>query len=105
MVRDYIYVKDVAEMISRVFVPAKQDLYNLGSGQGVSIHQLIETIRGIVKRPIEVIHQENLATFVDKIVLDNDRFRSEFGLAPKVSLEDGIRATWEYVLEQVSETS
>src|SRR5437868_271752 len=36
MVRDYLYVGDVAELIAQTFEKAKQPLYNFGSGQGVS---------------------------------------------------------------------
>lgn len=97
MVRDYIYIEDATNMIAKTFVDAKLPLYNLGMGQGASINELIEIMKKIVGKPIKTESQENLSTFVDHVVLDTGRFKSEFSIAPKVSLEEGIRKTWEYV--------
>jgi UDP-glucose 4-epimerase len=105
MVRDYMYVKDVAELVVASFEHAKQDLYNLGSGQGVNLNELVEAMKGIVARPININHQESPPTFVEKIVLNTDRFTQEFGLEAKTALAEGIGKTWEYVLGSVQKNS
>lgn len=98
MVRDYLYVGDVANLIARTFKMAKQDLYNLGSGKGVSINELVSIIKKVTGRQISVQNAPKPATFLQNAVLDISRFKHEFGLEPKTSLEDGIKLTWEYVL-------
>jgi UDP-glucose 4-epimerase len=97
MVRDYLYVKDVADLIGASFESATQPLYNLGSGHGVSVNELVETIRRVTDKELKVENRPKPRTFVQTIVLDTSRFKSEFSLEPKTSLEDGIKKTWEYV--------
>jgi UDP-glucose 4-epimerase len=98
MVRDYLFVGDLAQMICEVVSSgARHDLYNVGSGVGTSLSELIETIRQVVDRPVEVEHLPRPATFVDHVVLSVDRFRSEFTSRATTGLTDGIRMTWEEI--------
>jgi nucleoside-diphosphate-sugar epimerase len=99
MVRDYLYVEDVASLIAGSFKEAQEPLYNLGSGQGVSLNQLIETIKNVTQREIRTEYLPKPPTFVQEVVLDINRFKNEFGLAPETSLQDGISKTWQYVLD------
>ncbi|HUS25888.1 MAG TPA: NAD-dependent epimerase/dehydratase family protein [Nevskiaceae bacterium] len=103
MVRDYIYVKDVARLITASFEQAREQLYNLGSGRGETVNELIQAMEAVVDRPIRRNQQEVPVTFVDKVVLDIGLYTSEFGDQPMTSLEEGIRKTWEYVLASQQE--
>lgn len=102
MVRDYIYVKDIAQMIVGSFVSASQGLYNLGSGHGLSVNELVSAIRDVVSRDIQVEYAEKPSTFVDKIVLDTTRFEEEFGIATQTELAKGIETTWQYVSRTIA---
>jgi UDP-glucose 4-epimerase len=96
MIRDYLYVGDLAEMIGEVVtVGARHDLYNLGSGVGTSISELVATIREVVGREVPVQHRPRPATFVDHVVLGVERFQSEFRTRATTDLRSGIRLTWE----------
>ncbi|MGC1176994.1 MAG: NAD-dependent epimerase/dehydratase family protein [Candidatus Saccharimonadales bacterium] len=97
MVRDYIYVKDMAAMIVKSFEGAKEDVYNLGSGHGLSVNELVEAVRTITGKPVEANHAKKPTTYVEKVVLDISRYTDEFPNAPQTSIEDGLKATWEYV--------
>jgi UDP-glucose 4-epimerase len=99
MVRDYLYVGDVAELIAKTFEHANEPLYNLGSGQGVSLNELVETIKKVAQVEIKIEQKPKPPTFVQKVVLDISLFKNEFGLQPITSLEDGIRKTWDYVVK------
>jgi UDP-glucose 4-epimerase len=99
MIRDYIYVKDVAKMIAQSFESAKNDMYNIGSGHGLSVNDLVDTMRGITGQEIHVEHAEKPATYVDKIVLDVNSFEQEFPGVPKTNIKEGMQATWQYVQE------
>lgn len=103
MVRDYLYIDDVADLVAKTFKNAKQPLYNLGSGQGVSLNELIEVIKRVTGREIKIEGKPKPPTFVQSVVLDTSLFKNEFGLSPQTSLEDGIKKTWEYVLATQSE--
>lgn len=101
MVRDYIYVKDVVEMIAASFETAKKDLYNIGSGQGFSVNEVVEVMRRTTNKQIKLKHAAKPTTYVDKVVLDTVSFEQEFQDFPKTNLETGMLATWQYVLEQI----
>jgi UDP-glucose 4-epimerase len=96
MIRDYLYVADLAEMIAEVVtVGATHDLYNLGSGVGTSISEVVATIQEVVGGGVPVDHLPRPATFVDHVVLGVERFESEFGTRATTDLETGVRRTWE----------
>lgn len=98
MVRDYLYVKDVASLMAASFKEAKEEVYNLGSGHGVSLNELIEIIKSVTGREVKIEQKSKPPTFVQKVVLDTNLFKNEFSLTPNTSIEEGIRKTWEYVL-------
>ncbi len=100
MVRDYVYVSDIARMIVGSFEKAEHHVYNLGSGHGLTINELIDVMAKITGKPIKKEHKEAPSTFVSKVVLNTDRFQSEFSMPPEIDIEEGIRKTWSYVLEQ-----
>lgn len=104
MVRDYVYVEDVAAMVAGVVGrnPA-QAVYNVGSGTGTTIAELLELARSITGRELDVLHEPQPVTFVNRSVLDVSRFVTEFGVRPVVSLRSGMEATWRDTLRQVSD--
>lgn len=100
MIRDYIYVQDVADMIVAAFdKPHQFNTYNIGSGQGNSVNEIISCIEEITGKKAEINTEPAPATFVDKVILDTARFKDEFHKEPTVSLLDGIRATCQQMEE------
>ena len=101
MVRDYMYVADMAEMVAdAVTRGTAQDLYNLGSGEGTSLTDLLACIAEATGVEPEVRHAPTPPTFVDHVTLDTARFTAEFGTRPMTPLTDGIRRTWDEIREQ-----
>jgi UDP-glucose 4-epimerase len=101
MVRDYIYVADLAEMVAATVgrEPA-QSLYNVGSGTGCSILEILDAVRTVTGIEPEITRRPQPSTFVDHVILDTTRFREEFGAFPSRSLIDGIALTWAEVSTQ-----
>lgn len=102
MVRDYIYVKDVAKMI--VATLARQPLhsvYNLGSGSGHSVNELISTIESVAEVVVKRHTQPVPATFMHTAVLDIQRYTDEFNIQPETSLEDGMTSTYQYIQQEL----
>lgn len=103
MVRDYLYVTDAASMIAdTVHFDTVHSLYNIGSGVGASVNELVEAVRDITGRKLEIEHAPVPPTFVDHAVLDVDRFGAEFGTRDAVSLREGIERTWQAILKEQS---
>lgn len=98
MVRDYLYVDDAARMITAAMVtPTQHDVYNVGSGEGASVAELVQFCREVTGRDVEVREATTPPAFVDRIVLDVSRFTAEFGVSASVPLREGIECTWRSV--------
>jgi UDP-glucose 4-epimerase len=95
MVRDYLYVEDLVKMIC-AFVEAEpaHAVYNLGSGRGYSVSEVVEVIGRATGISTGVVRRDVPRTFVDRVVLDTERFTSEFGAVDLTSLEDGVLRTF-----------
>lgn len=105
MVRDYVYVKDMTNTIAAIFEKkTTYDTYNIGSGMGADINQLIEMSRIVSGKTPTIDYKDAPSTFVKKAVLDTARFTEEFGQSGMVtSLEDGMRATYTYITQVIKE--
>lgn len=98
MIRDYMYIDDLIKMIVSSYAKDNHySEYNLGSGQGVSVSDLITSIESCTDYTAQKVQIETPPTFVRKSVLDIARFTQEFGAPSFTRLEAGIARTWEYV--------
>ena len=99
-VRDFTFVADTVQGLLlaalREGVPFGEDL-NLGTGRGVRIGDLVETIRRISGSPYPVVTEERRLrppeSEVWQLVSDNRRAREVLGWQPEVSLEQGLEQT------------
>jgi UDP-glucose 4-epimerase len=100
MVRDYIYICDLVDMVVDMFdKPTKHRTYNLGSGTGVALNNLIEGMRKITGAQVVVDHKPERPTDLKYVVLDVKRYREEFGMPKLLGLDEGLARTWRYVQE------
>src|SRR5207245_2308630 len=57
MVRDYFYVGDLIRMIAGSYAAENQhEVYNLGSGQGTTVNQLVDAIEKCAGYEVERVH-------------------------------------------------
>lgn len=102
MVRDYIYVNDLVAMIAKVVGRTpKFDVYNMGSGQGHTVNEVLESLRRVTEKDFEIIEKPKPATFVDEVILDTGRYLEEFGESPLTPLDEGVKKTFVDILEQI----
>lgn len=47
MTRDYIYIDDMVDMITKSYQRPKHTIYNIGTGIGVSVNSIIEEIEKV----------------------------------------------------------
>lgn len=98
MVRDYFFIDDLVNMIASTYsLDNQHDEYNLGSGDGTSVTELIDIFEKHSGNTITRNYVDQPSSFIHKSVLNIDRFTTEFNIAPTTSLEDGIKRTWDYV--------
>ena len=99
MVRDYIYINDIIEATSILFERVIKDkVFNVGSGIGVSLNEIIKTMYSILGEEIRPIYEINSSrTYVTSIVLDIAKIETKTGWKPSTSIEEGIRKTWIWI--------
>jgi UDP-glucose 4-epimerase len=104
MTRDYAYVTDIVQMIGRLVGHAPLfGTYNLGSGTGHTVLDVLQRIRSVVGMEFEMRFVDPPPTFVDHVVLNTRRYEEEFGAPKRTALDDGIERSWEYVSQLRSE--
>ena len=93
IVRDFVYVGDVARLIlESLRVADKPPIVNVGSGHGCSLSRLVDLIAAAVGRPIAVDHRPDRGFDVPRMVLDIAVARAIFAFEP-TPLTDGLRRT------------
>lgn len=101
--RDYIHVKDVGYLMTHSLKNLDDSLaYNLGSGRGVSIMELLEIFRQAVGRELDVLIMPRRASDVASIVLDNSRLMAHFPDYAMRELDREISQLWETDFRQLA---
>lgn len=96
VVRDYIYIDDVCEMlISLLNYQGSYEVFNISSNRGVSQLEIIEIIKQL-EGNLEVEYKPARNVDARKIVLDNTRIMSTINIE-LTAFEDGIRKYYEYI--------
>ena len=103
--RDYIYIKDVAYLMSQSLKnPLSSDIYNLGSGIGTSIMQLLNIFQQVVDVPFKYRILQKRPSDNSSIVLDCSKLMELFPGFRCQKLEEKIDETWTYFKTSFLET-
>ncbi|HSY30813.1 MAG TPA: GDP-L-fucose synthase [Verrucomicrobiae bacterium] len=95
--REFLYVEDAAEAIVLAAEKySKPDLVNLGSGQEISVRDLLEMIRTMVGARAAVRWDHSKPDGQPRRSLDTSRAAQEFGWWAKTSLHAGLKETIEW---------
>ena len=96
--REFLHVDDLARAVAwALSVEPVADLYNVGSGQELSIRDLAEMLARVVGYEGEVRWDANKPDGTPRKLLDSSRLHAQ-GWRAKVPLEEGIRATYAWYL-------
>lgn len=94
MVRDFICVSDaIGYAAAFLGHPTRHSVFNIGSGVGVSVREVLDVISHVVGAPLQTVNVETPAGFVSRSVVNIDRLSAEFGPRELLSLDEGIRHT------------
>lgn len=101
-VRDFAFSRDVAEGVILALVHGTPSGFvNLGSGQGVSIRELVETLHSII--PFHFRFDPAKPAGVPRRVMDISLARSTIEYSPSTALIDGLKETWKWYLAHPDE--
>jgi UDP-glucose 4-epimerase len=94
VVRDYIYIDDVATALEKVIGKTQgYQFYNLGSGIGTNINELVSILSQATSQDIKINYLTGRDIDVPINILNIKKFRTDFNWEPKFSLEEGIKLT------------
>lgn len=92
--RDFVYVEDVVEGIVGAGAYGKSDIFNLGSGQILTVEQIAEAGRNVCGRNEEKIQYNNMSNSVPEYnVLNISRAKQLISYNPKISFDVGLKKT------------
>lgn len=92
--RDYLYIDDLIDaMIAAVFYSGPHFLFNISTGLGTSLLEIIGFVEQAIGRPLVVRRHDSRSFDVKSNVLCNVRAQQELGWSPKLSLAQGIERT------------
>lgn len=97
VVRDYIYVTDVAAgFVSASKYSGEDRVFNISTGVGYSTNEILEKLKTIADFPIDIKHDPARLYDVPVNILDNSKARQLLNWNPIVSIEDGLEKTYRY---------
>lgn len=101
VVRDFIHVRDLADLCVRAVQSDVAGCYNAGSGSCTSVAEIVASIDRIVQArggaPVRPLYKPGRNFDVPRVVLDITRARTELGWAPRIGLDEGIAESWDWV--------
>jgi UDP-glucose 4-epimerase len=96
-IRDYIHIVDLARAHILALGASASGFYNLGTGGGSSVREVIAACRNITGRNISTIEKPPRAGDPPRLVASSKRIKSELGWQPQFqSLEAIIESAWRW---------
>ena len=100
--RDFLYVEDAAEAIILAAEKySKQVPINLGTGEEVTIKELVDKIQKIMNSNLEVEWETDRPNGQPRRCVSFERAKNEIGFFPKTSLDEGLRRTINWYKSQI----
>lgn len=91
-VRDFLHVSDVVTaLLAAARYSGGAHLFNVGSGEGLSLLQLVTLLEDTLQRPLQVDYLPARDFDVSANVLCIDRARQQLGWSPHVPVAEGLR--------------
>ena len=98
-IRDYIHVQDLAlahlAALKKVESGYISQVYNVGSGKGYSVKEMMNQISKSIGRDINPEVSQARAGDSPKLIASIDKIKEQLGWSPKASLEEMIDSAWQ----------
>ena len=95
--RDFTFVADAVSATANAATRGKPGaVYNIGGGSRVELLEVFELIRLVTGRPLKIERLEAQRGDMRDTYADTTRARADLAFAPTVTLEQGLRAQFEW---------
>ena len=96
-IRDYIHILDLARAHILALNAPHSAFYNLGTGGGSSVRQVIEAVRTVTGKNIPVVEKPRRPGDPPRLIAGSRKIKEELGWNPKFqSLEPIIESAWKW---------
>jgi nucleoside-diphosphate-sugar epimerase len=98
--RDFTFVADaVTATVSAATRGTPGGVYNIGGGSRVELLDVFELIRRVTGKPLQIARSEAQRGDMRDTYADTTRARADLGFAPTVTLEQGLRAQYDWMVD------
>lgn len=97
--RDYLFIDEMVDLCMRILaapMPAGVRTINAASGKSVSLVELLSLIERVTGRVIVRRFEPARSVDAPSIAIDPSLAMAEYGWLPTISLEEGLRRTWNW---------
>jgi len=96
-IRDYIHIVDLARAHILALDSAKSEFYNLGTGGGTSVREVIDVARKVAGRSIETVERSRRPGDPPRLVATSEKIKRDLRWNPQFqSLEAIIESAWKW---------
>jgi UDP-glucose 4-epimerase len=96
-IRDYIHIIDLAHAHILALDALTSAFYNLGTGGGSSVREVIESCRKITGRPIPVLEKPRRPGDPPRLIASSEKIKRELGWRPQFQTLDAIvESAWNW---------
>jgi UDP-glucose 4-epimerase len=96
-IRDYIHILDLARAHILALSSEKNAFYNLGTGGGSSVREVIDAARVVTGKKIDVVEKPRRPGDPPRLIASSERIRQELGWVPQFqSLPKIIESAWKW---------
>lgn len=100
VVRDFLYIDDVVPALLKIaFSRGGEKTFNLGSGKGTSIQEVLQTVKQVLNVNLNINCQPARQVDVPINYLDISRYENQFGKLSVRPLSEGICLTADFMRE------
>jgi UDP-glucose 4-epimerase len=97
IMKDYIYISDLINVVYGLIESNQAGTFNVGSGTGTTLKQILEVIDTLDSNSINVNIQRSLSSDVSSFVLDISKSIKSTNYTPLVNINYGIFLTWDWI--------
>jgi UDP-glucose 4-epimerase len=94
--RDFIYISDVVSANIAATENCKNLIVNISTGVASSLNNTVELFEEIIGFSLDKVYAEERKGDIKHSYLTNDKAKKFLNWAPKVSLQEGLKLTYEY---------
>lgn len=101
-IRDYIHVLDLAKAHFLAYQyllkkNSKNKIYNLGSGKGYSVKEIIKTVEKVTGKKVKTKIEKEREGDPPILIADYEKIKKELGWKPEFNLKDIVLSAWKAI--------